>query len=189
MINYILKNYSLKELIVTIFDEYVWSLIKHIPGIEGLLCRRLYLRLFAFSCGADVVLEKNVFIRCSSNLKVGNNVFINRDVHLAALGGIEIGDNVAIGPRVVIITNDHKFFTASTSYQTRRFVKKPVKIGANSIIGANSYLNPGITIGENCIVAAGTSVFVDLPDDVQVSGQVCDLYVRNMKKTLKNIPG
>lgn len=187
MIKYILKNYSLKEFVISLLDEYIWSVLKHIPGIEGILCRRTYLRVFASSCGHDVIVERNVFIRCVSNLTVGNNVFINRDVHLAALGGIEIGDNVAIGPRVVIITNDHKFFTAGTDYQSRQFVKKAVKIGANSIIGANSYLNPGITIGESCIVAAGTAVFVDIPDGAHVSGHVCDLYVRNMKKSLNNL--
>jgi maltose O-acetyltransferase len=187
LIKYILKNYSLKELVVTLADEYLWSIMKHFPGIEGVLGRRAYLKLFARRCGHDVVLERNVFVRCTSNLSLGNNVFINRDVHLAALGGIEIGDNVAIGPKVVIITNDHKFLTAGTDYQSRQFVKKPVRIGANSIIGANAYINPGVTIGQNCIVAAGTAVFVDVPDGVQVSGQVCDLYVRNMKKSVKNL--
>jgi maltose O-acetyltransferase len=187
LIKYILKNYSLKEFVVALADEYLWSILKHIPSIEGLVLRRAYLNVFARRCGHDVVVERNVFIRCASNLSLGNNVFINRDVHLAALGGIEIGDNVAIGPRVVIITNDHKFLTAGTNYRSRQFIRKPVKIGSNSIIGANSYLNPGVTIGENCIVAAGTSVFVDIPDGMAVSGQVCDLYVRTMKKSLKNL--
>lgn len=186
MIKYILANYSFKELAVTIADEYLWSILKHLPGIEGVFARRTYLRLFAQKCGHNVVLERNVFIRCASNLSLGNNVFINRDVHLAALGGIEIGDNVAIGPRVVIITNDHKFSTAGTDYQSRKFVKRPVKIGPNSIIGSNCYINPGVTIGANCIIAAGTSVFLDIPDNTEVSGQVCDLYSRNMKRTLKN---
>lgn len=187
MIRDILKNYSLKEFAVTLADEYLWSLLKHVPGIEGVLGRRAYLKIFARNCGQDVVLERNVFVRCASNLAIGDNVFINRDVHLAAFGGIEIGDNVGIGPRVIIVTNDHKFLTAGTNYRSRQFVKKPVKIGKNSIIGANSFLNPGVTIGQNCIVAAGTAVFVDIPDGMQVSGQVCDLYVRNMKKSLKNL--
>jgi acetyltransferase-like isoleucine patch superfamily enzyme len=186
LIKYILANYSFKELAVTITDEYLWSILKHVPGIEGLFVRKAYLKLFARKCGRGVVFERNVFVRCASNLSIGDNVFINRDVHLAALGGIEIGDNVAIGPKVVIITNDHKFSTAGTDYQSREFVKKPVKIGANSIIGSNCYINPGVSIGANCIVAAGTAVFLDIPDNTQVSGQVCDLYSRNMKRTLKN---
>ena len=187
MIKYILKNYSFAEFLVAVADEYFWPVAKHIPGIEGVLCRRSYLKIFALKCGRNVVFERNVFIRSASNLSIGSNVFINRDVHLAALGGIKIGDNVALGPKVVIITNDHKFMTVGTDYRSRQFVKKPVKIGNNSIIGANSYINPGVTIGDNCIVAAGTSVFVDIPDEMQVSGQVCDLYVRNMKKSIKNI--
>lgn len=186
MIKYIIANYSFKELISSIFDEYIWSILKHIPSLEGVFLRRLYLKVFSKKCGSDVVLEKNVFIRSSSNLVIGNNVFINRDVHLAALGGIVIGSNVAIGPRVVMITNDHKFVTSGTNYQSRTFIKKAIKIGENSIIGSNCYINPGVTIGNNCIVAAGTSVFVDIPDNTTVSGQVCDLYSRNMKKTLRN---
>jgi len=186
LVKYILSNYSLKELFSTIFDEYIWSILKHLPGLEGMFLRKTYLKCFTKKCGKSVVVEKNVFIRSSSNLILGNNVFINRDVHLAAFGGIEIGDNVAIGPRVVMITNDHKFSTLGTNYQSRSFVKKPIKIGNNSIVGSNCYLNPGISIGDNCIVAAGTSVFIDIPDNTTVSGQVCDLYSKNMKKTIKN---
>jgi len=186
LIKYILKNYSLKDFLSSLTDEYIWSFIKHLPGIEGVFIRRMYIKAFSKKCGRGFVIEKNVFIRCSCQLSIGNNVFINRDVHLAALGGLCIGHNVAIGPKVVIITNDHKFFTLGTSYQSRSFVTKQIKIGSNTIIGANCYINAGVTIGDNCIVAAGTSIFVNIPDGMQVSGQVTDLYVRNLKKSLRN---
>jgi maltose O-acetyltransferase len=186
LILYILKNYSFKEFFASLADDYLWSLFKHIPGIEGILFRRFYLKIFSSRCGQGVVFERNVFVRCSSNLLLGDDVFINRDVHLAALGGLQIGNNVAIGPKVVIITNDHKFLTVGTNYRSREFVKKQVKIGSNSVIGANSFINAGVTIGDDCIIAAGTSVFVDIPDGMQVSGQVTDLYVRNIRKSLKN---
>lgn len=187
MIRYIIENYSFKEFFVTISDEYIWSILKHIPSLEGVFLRRFYLKVLSQRCGKGVVIEKNVFIRCSSKLIIGDNVFINRDVHLAALGGINIGKNVAIGPKVVLVTNDHKFLTVGTNYRSRNFIKKGIKIGANSIIGANSFINPGVTIGDNCIIAAGTSVFVDIPDGMQVSGQVTDLYFRNLKKSFKNM--
>ncbi len=186
MLKYIVSNYSLKELISSVCDEYLWSVLKHLPGFEGIALRKLYLRIFSASCGNKVVFERNVFVRCSSNLSIGDNVFINRDVHLAALGGITIGDNVAIGPRVVIITNDHKFSTLDTQYQKRAFVKRRVTIGNNTIIGSNCYLNPGVTIGNNCIISAGTAVNIDIPDNTTVSGQVVDLFSKNMKKSVRN---
>ena len=129
MIQYILKNYSPKEFFTSLTDEYLWSLLKHLPGIEGILLRRFYMKVFSSRCGQGVVFERNVFVRCSSSLLLGDDVFINRDVHLAALGGLQIGNNVAIGPKVVIITNDHKFMTVGTNYRSREFVKKQVKNG------------------------------------------------------------
>ena len=187
MISYALKQYKLKELICVAFDEYFWSFLKHVPGLEGVWLRRLYLKTFSNTCGSDLIVERNVFIRSSSNLSIGSGVFINRDVHIAAKGGVVIGDQVAIGPKVTIITNDHRFLVRGTEYQGRDFSMRKVTIGDNTIIGSNSYINAGVTIGSNCVISAGTNVNIDIPDNTAVSGQVLDLFHRNMKKSLRSL--
>lgn len=187
MIKYVLKNYSFKSLITVIFDEYIWSIFKHIPGVEGIFLRRLYLKIFSNSCNMNVTLQRNIHIRNSNKINFGNNIYINRDCHIDAYGGIDFGDNVGIGPKTVIITNDHSFITQGNNYYERKFIPRKVTIGNNTIIGSNCYLNPGITIGENCIIASGTNVFVDIPDNTKVSSSYLDKYTHNMKKSIKNL--
>ncbi|OGT09880.1 MAG: hypothetical protein A2X77_04745 [Gammaproteobacteria bacterium GWE2_42_36] len=186
MIVNILKNYRFKQLLCVFFDEYLWSICKHIPGIEGLFIRRMYLKMFSKKCGPGVILQRSVHLRSTYNLQIGKNVFINRGVHIDAFGGVEIGEGAALGPHVVIITGDHGFLPKGTMYQKRGLSSRPVIIGNNSMICANSYIGAGVKIGKNCVIAAGTSVLVDVPDNAVISNSPADLYSRSMKKTLKN---
>ena len=84
---------------------------------------------------------------------IGKNVFINHDCSFLDLGGITIEDDVLIGPKVSLITENH-----------------PIRIKRNAWIGAASTILPGVTVGENAIVAAGSVVTKDVPDNVVVAG-------------------
>lgn len=187
MIKYVLKNYTLKSLLTVIFDEYLWSIFKHIPGIEGVLLRRLYLKAFSRTSDNNITLQRNIHIRNSDKINFGKNIYINRDCHLDAYGGIDLGDNVGIGPKTVIITNDHSFLTQGNNYYERKFIPRKVTIGQNTIIGSNCYINPGVTIGENCVIASGSNIFIDIPDNTKVSSSFIDKYTQNMKKSIRNL--
>ena len=95
----------------------------------------------------------------------GKNVFINHSAVLSASGGIEFQDGVAVAPGVRIATINHDFNNRHTIYTYGKVtVKKNVWIG----IGAT--ICPGVTIGENSVVAAGAVVTKDVPDNVVVGG-------------------
>ncbi len=95
----------------------------------------------------------NVFIE--NDVKIGNNVTVKCGVQL--WDGVELEDNVFIGPNVTF-TNDK--FPRSKRYPDI-FMKTVVKKGAS--IGANATILPGITIGENSMIAAGSIVTRDVP--------------------------
>lgn len=185
LIKYVLRNYTARNIITLIFEEYVWSILKHVPGIEGILLRRLYIRIFAGKAGKGSVIQRGVHIRDVGKLEIGDNLFINRCCHLDCYGGLKIGNNVGIGPHTIIITANHGFLTRGTNYANHNFVGQRVEIGDGSIVSANCYINPGIRIGSNCIVAAGTSVFCNVPDGKKVGPAAMTSYASAMRCLLK----
>jgi acetyltransferase-like isoleucine patch superfamily enzyme len=107
-----------------------------------------------------------LYINYGKNTKIGKNVFINFDCVFLDLGGITIEDNVLIAPKVSLLTEGHP-----TSIEDRHsLIPKPILIKKNAWIGANATILPGVTIGENSVVAAGAVVSKDVPDNMIVGG-------------------
>jgi acetyltransferase-like isoleucine patch superfamily enzyme len=99
-------------------------------------------------------------------ITLGKNIFINHACSFLDLGGITIGDDVLIGPRVNLVSESHPVNPA-----TRKVLEvKPIVIKRNAWIGANVTVLPGVTIGENSVVAAGAVVTRDVPDNSIVGG-------------------
>lgn len=101
------------------------------------------------------------------DIRVGRNVFINQNCTFYDLGGIDIGDDVMIGPNVSIITSGHP---VAPSERRTCVVAKPVVIGRNVWIAAGAIIIGGVTVGENAVVAAGSVVTRDVPANTLVGG-------------------
>ena len=99
-------------------------------------------------------------------ISIGKNVFINHACSFLDMGGITIEDHVLIGPRVNLVTENHPLDPADR----RALVCKPVVIKRNAWIGAGATVLPGVTIGENAVVAAGAVVSKDVPANTVVGG-------------------
>jgi acetyltransferase-like isoleucine patch superfamily enzyme len=97
---------------------------------------------------------------------MGKNVFINHDCTFLDIGGITIEDDVLIGPKVSLITESHPLSPA----ERRALIVKPIVIKRNAWIGAGATILPGVTVGENAVVAAGAVVNKDVPDNTVVAG-------------------
>lgn len=107
-----------------------------------------------------------LYINYGKHTKIGKNVFINFDCVFLDLGGITIEDNVLIAPKVSLLTEGHP----TTIEDRHSLIPKPIHIKKNAWIGANSTILQGVTIGENAIVAAGSVVSKDVPDNTIVGG-------------------
>lgn len=99
-------------------------------------------------------------------IKIGKNVFINHACTFLDMGGITIEDNVLIGPKANLITENHPLNPADR----KALITKPIIIKKNAWIGAAATILPGVTIGENSVVAAGAVVSKDVPANVVVGG-------------------
>lgn len=114
----------------------------------------------------DAVIGKNCNI-CShvfieNDVKIGNNVTIKCGVQI--WDGIEIEDNVFIGPNVTF-TNDK-----NPKSQNKDWILEKTIVKKGASIGANATILPGITIGENALIGAGSVVTKDVPANFKVIG-------------------
>lgn len=104
---------------------------------------------------------------CGLNIAIGRNVFINQGCHFMDMGGISIGDDVMIGPKVNLVSAGHP---TDPAQRRNGIVTKPIVIGNNVWIGAAATILPGVTIGDNAVVAAGAVVSRNVPANTIAAG-------------------
>lgn len=102
-----------------------------------------------------------IYIDFGRNLKIGKNVFINAGCCFQDQGGIEIGDYVNIGHQCIFATLNHGL----KKEEKHNLYPKKIIIKPYAWIGSHSIILPGVTIGENSIVGAGSVVTKDVPDN------------------------
>lgn len=105
---------------------------------------------------AFIVTPFNVDI--PSKMVIGKNVYINNNFDCLAAGGIEIGDDVMIGPSVLLTTSNHDL----KDHQVLRL--KPIVIKEKAWIAAKAIILPGVTIGIGSVIGAGAVVTKSVPD-------------------------
>ncbi|KMT22517.1 sugar O-acetyltransferase [Clostridium cylindrosporum] len=110
-----------------------------------------------------------------SNIRLGKNIFINKSCMFVDLGGIELEDNVLIGPDVKILSVNHPL----DSKNRRGVILKSVKIKRNVWLGAGVTVCPGVTIGENSVIGAGSVVTKDIPNNTVYAG-VPAKFIKNI---------
>ena len=97
-------------------------------------------------------------------IRIGDRVFVNCGTVLISVLGITVGDDVALANEVYVMDSN------SHGVEGRPHVEAPVTIGDGTWVGARAMILPGVTIGKRVVVAAGSVVTRDVPDDVLVAG-------------------
>ena len=101
----------------------------------------------------------------------GNGVYANFNLTLVDDGDIYVGDRVMMGPNVVLATAGHPV-EPELRWNVAQF-NLPIHIGANVWLGAGCIVLPGVTIGENSVIGAGSVVTKDIPANVVAVGNPC----------------
>ena len=102
------------------------------------------------------------------NIRVGENFLANYNVTILDIAPVTIGDYVMIGPNTLITTVNHPLSPAGRRRHLGQ--ARPVVIGRDVWIGGNCTILPGVTIGNNAVIAAGAVVTKDVPDNCVVAG-------------------
>jgi len=127
---------------------------------------RIRVRYYSHICGSmgsNVRFSEGVLVQNPSGLFIGNNVGINRDVWINAGGRVEIGDDVIIGPKVIIHSANHKFDSLDIPIRLQGWVKLPVVIEEDVWIAGGVIILPRVRIGKGSVIAAGAVVTKDIP--------------------------
>lgn len=128
--------------------------------------RDLLHQITASEIDESVAVFTPLYINYGKNTKIGKNVFINFDCVFLDLGGITIEDNVLIAPKVSLLSEGHPV----NPNERQSLVPGPIHIKKNAWIGAGATILPGVTIGENAVVASGAVVSKDVNANTVVGG-------------------
>jgi len=109
---------------------------------------------------------------------IGNNVAFNINSFYNGHGGIKIGDGCLFGPGVKVISANH-VFSGSKLIQDLGHEGKQVNIGHNVWVGANVVILPGVSIGDNCVIGAGSIVTKNIPPNKIVAGNPAKIIKEN----------
>lgn len=121
--------------------------------------------------GENVYFEPPFHCEYGKHIKVGENFYANIGCIMLDVAQITIGKNVLFGPNVSIYTAGHPIHYESRMSGYEYGV--PVAIGDNVWIGGNCVILPGVKIGSNTVIGAGSIVTKEIPDNVLVAGNPC----------------
>lgn len=134
------------------------ALVRDVPGEFGYEMRRRFLgRRFA-RAGEGVRIGPGVRVFGPQELSVGENCWIGLDNVIQARGGVELGNNVLLGPGVSIWSVNHVFARTDQPIIEQGYDHKKVTIGNGVWVGAHCFIMPGANIGDGVVVSAGSVV-------------------------------
>ena len=119
----------------------------------------------------------NFYCDYGFNISLGKNFYSNHNLVILDANKVEFGDNVFIGPNCGFYTSGHPL-----DYERRNKgleYAKPIKVGNNVWIGGNVCVIPGVTIGDNVVIGAGSVVTKDIPSNVVAVGNPCKVIKKN----------
>ncbi len=135
--------------------------------------RVMLLRLFGARIGQGVVVRANVNISLPWRLTIGDDVWIGEDVGILSLAQVTIESNVCISQRAYLCTGSHNFREGNFPLVTR-----PITIRSGSWIAAGAIILPGVEIGSDSLVTAGSVVNRDIPPGTIVRGNPAEIVER-----------
>jgi maltose O-acetyltransferase len=132
--------------------------------------RRAILRLL-FAAGGDTVwMQPPFFCDYGSNISLGERVFFNFNCVVLDVCPVTIGDYTLFGPVVQIYTATHPM--NALLRRTQEFAK-PITVGRDVWVGGGAIICPGVTIGDQAVIGAGSVVTRDVPRGVFAAGNPC----------------
>lgn len=137
--------------------------------LENEMEKRVFMLKDLFgTAGKNLYAEPTFRCHYGYNIHVGENFFANFDCVILDVCEVRIGDNCMMAPGVHIYTATHPLNPHERN--TMREYGKPINIGNNVWIGGRAIINPGVTIGDNAVIASGAVVTKDVPANVVVDG-------------------
>lgn len=174
--------------------DWIEAFLAAIPGAIGITLRRAYYSLRLAAAAPELSIQTHVSITCPNHISIGRKCHLSRDCKLYATpespiriganfsananvminargkGHITIGNNVLIGPNVVLRSNNHVFSKADVLINDQGMTEGMIIIGNDVWIAANAVILQNVSIGDGAVVAAGAVVNRNVPPFTIVGG-------------------
>lgn len=174
--------------------DWIEAFLGAMPGRTGVALRRIYYRSRLATSAPELTIQTNVTITCPGSISIGHKCHLARDCKLYATpeslirigtnfsananvminargeGHITIGNNVLIGPNVVLRSNNHVFERADMLINDQGMTEGSIIIGNDVWIASNAVILQNVSIGDGAVVAAGAVVTKDVPPYTVVGG-------------------
>jgi acetyltransferase-like isoleucine patch superfamily enzyme len=141
--------------------------LNHLTFADGDEIRALFSELIGKKIDESFLLIPPFYTAGRNEIRIGRQVFVNQNCTFYDLGGLDISDDVMIGPNVSIITAGHPL---EPSQRRTATIGKPIVIEKGVWIAAGAIIIGGVTVGEHSVVAAGSIVTKDVPANTLVGG-------------------
>lgn len=160
-----------------LFIEAVWYLCKCLffltPVPVPSAIKRIILRSFGARIGRGVVIKPRVNIHFPWKLAIGDHTWIGEETFLLNFEPITIGEHCCVSQRAFLCTGNHDYRQPSMPYRNQ-----PITIEDGAWVGAQVFVSPGITIGAETVIAAGSVVTKNQPAGAVCSGNPCTVIRR-----------
>lgn len=145
--------------------EFVCSILNSLPRFIFLShFKKIPYKFLGAKFGARTHMYPGLWISPGSNLVIGDDVDLAKDVLISTKGGVSIGDRVLVGYGTKILSTNHKIPPVPNQIFGSGHNQSPVIIEQDVWIGANCIILPGVTIGTGSIIAAGSVVTKSVPE-------------------------
>lgn len=141
----------------------IFAIIKYFKYYIHRLCVRNLKKNIGLWGGNNISVLPGFKFGHSENLILHDNIVLGENIFINAHGGVEIGSGTITGPDVMIFSVNHIYDSEEAIPFSEELSLKPVIIGENCWIGARSFICPGVTLGEGCVVAACSVVTKSFP--------------------------
>lgn len=131
--------------------------------------RRILVRQIFKSCGKDVIIKTRAYFGTGESLVIGDRSQLGVDCKVE--NDLVMGDNVVMGPDVVIMSSSHGYERVDLPINRQKHpARRPVVVGSDVWIGTRVIILPGVQIGDQAILGAGAVVTKDVPPRAIVAG-------------------
>lgn len=151
-------------------DKLFNELLRHLPDRYGNTVRRAWLARRCHRYGRGSIIARGCRVLAPDRLSVGDGVVVARDVTLDARGGMELREGALLGFESILLTETHNSGQMGVPVQSQGMHRAPVLIGERAWLGMRVMVLPGVTIGADAIVGAGSLVTRDVEPGTVVAG-------------------